>query len=246
MPDETQSSVQGEIIMKKIPSVILVFFCLCIFLTGCATKAIRNENVPYADSETLVQSSENFTAEEAKPDRMLAWKAYLTIEVDNVGESMAKTVALAERFKGYVEQKSDSGEESASVRLRIPAPSLKDAVGALELLGEITYRTVSGEDVTEQYIDVEARLKNKIELRDRLRQVLASAKEVKDIIAIETELNRVQSDIDSMEGKIKLLRGQVDYASVEVTLQRKKILGPLGFVLKGFWWGIKKLFVLRD
>jgi hypothetical protein len=231
--------------MKKIPSVILVFFCLGILLTGCATKAVQNESAPYADSETLVQSAQHFSAE-VKPDRMLVWKAYLTIEVDNVGESTAKTVALAERFKGYVEQKSDSGEESASVRLRIPAASLKDAVGALELLGEVTYRTVSGEDVTEQYIDVEARLKNKIELRDRLRLVLASATEVKDIIAIETELNRVQSDIDSMEGKIKLLRGQVDYASVEVTLQRKQILGPLGIILKGFWWGIKKLFVIRD
>ena len=101
-------------------------------------------------------------------------------------------------------------------------------------------------DVTEQYIDVEARLKNKIVLRDRLKQLLEKATTVKDILAIETELHRVQGDIDSMEGRIKSLKGQVDYTTVTISLKRKAILGPLGYLFKGLWWGVEKLFVIRD
>jgi Domain of unknown function (DUF4349) len=113
-------------------------------------------------------------------------------------------------------------------------------------LGTVTYRRVESEDVTEQYIDVEARLKNKIVLRDRLKQLLDKATAVKDVLAIETELNRVQSDIDSMEGRMRSMKKQVTYATVTLSLERKPILGPLGYVFKGLWWGVEKLFVIRE
>jgi chromosome segregation ATPase len=103
-----------------------------------------------------------------------------------------------------------------------------------------------GKDVTEQYIDVQARLKNKYVLRDRLKQILEKAVTVQDVLAVETELNRVQSDIDSMEGQIKSLQGQVQYATLDLDLKRKQILGPLGYVFKGIWWGVEKLFIIRE
>lgn len=83
-------------------------------------------------------------------------------------------------------------------------------------------------------------------LRDRLTQLLEKAADVKDVLAIETELNRVQADIDSMEGRIKSLKGQVEYATVTLSLERKPILGPLGYLFKGLWWGVEKLFVIRE
>jgi hypothetical protein len=183
---------------------------------------------------------------EVRPDRMLIWKATLSIEVWTISNAIHEAVAMAEREGGFVEQKSDSGDESASLTLRIPAKAFKSALSDLETLGTVTYRNIEGEDVTEQYIDVEARLKNKLVLRDRLKQLLEKATEVKDILAIETELNRVQADIDSMEGRIKSLKGQVEYATVRLSLGRKPILGPLGYLFKGLWWGVEKLFVIRE
>ena len=95
-------------------------------------------------------------------------------------------------------------------------------------------------------MDVEARLKNKIVLRDRLQKLLEKAVEVKDVLAIETELNRVQGEIESMQARITKLKGQVDYSTIDLELNRKKMLGPAGYVFKGFFWTIGKLFVLRD
>ena len=106
-------------------------------------------------------------------------------------------------------------------------------------------RYVASEDVTEKYIDTEARLKNAVALRDRLKALLNQAKDVKDVLEIEKELARVQGDIDSMEGRLKKLKEQVDYAVVDLTLNRRKILGPLGYIVYGVAWVIQKLFVIQ-
>jgi hypothetical protein len=49
-----------------------------------------------------------------------------------------------------------------------------------------------------------------------------------------------------MEARIKALEGQVEYATVTLDLDRRPVLGPLGYVFKGLWWGAKKLFVIRE
>lgn len=210
-------------------------------LAGCATSARyaggTSPMMPGAPGGDLTQ---------VQPDRMLIWKAHLSLEVWSLSNAVGQAVAIAERAGGFVEQKSDCGEGATSLTLRIPVKAFRAAVAGLETLGTVTYRSVEGKDVTEQYIDVEARLKNKIALRDRLKQLLEKAVDVKDVLAIETELNRVQGDIDSMSGRIKSLKGQADYTTINLSLKRQAILGPLGYLFKGLWWGIEKLFVLRD
>lgn len=210
-------------------------------LAGCASSPLNGES----RAPSLGAASDRSGGPE-KTARMLVWSASLSLEVSDVGASADKAAAIAEQFKGYVDQKSDGGESSASARLKIPSASFNDAVNAVQALGDVAYSRVSGEDVTEQYVDVQARLKNKTELRDRLRLLLQKATDIKDVIAIESELTRVQTEIDSMEGKLKLLQGRVDYATIDVSFRRKKILGPLGLVLHGIWWGVEKLFVIRE
>jgi len=229
----------------RLPLHIVTVLCAGSLAAGCALASHGGGGSP-ALLESVAQSSDRNSASDVRPDRMLVWRASLTLEVSTVSDAMSKAIATVEQFKGYVEQKSDRGDESASVRLRVPSTAFKNAVGALEGLGAVTYRRVAGEDVTERYIDIDARLKNKIELRDRLRQLLQKATDVKDVLAIETELNRVQSDIDAMDGKLTLLKNEVAYATIELDLRRERILGPLGYILKGLWWGIEKLFILRD
>lgn len=225
--------------MKKIVQALIVLACVTV-LSGCGTFGKKKNMSPSLTGGV----AGNMT--EVRSDRMLIWKAHLGIEVWSVSNAVSEAVAVAERQGGFIERKSDSGDRSACLSLRIPAKAFRTAVARLETLGTVTYRSIEGEDVTGQYIDVEARLKNKIVLRDRLKQLLEKAAGVKDILSIETELNRVQADIDSMEGRIKSLRGQVDYATVTLNLERKQILGPLGYLCKGLWWGVEKMFILRD
>jgi hypothetical protein len=228
--------------MKRIAILVTGLACVAV-LSGCGTPPMHNLGNSAA-FRTPSPTAGNMA--EVRADRMLIWKAHLSVQVWNVSNAVSEATALTERQGGFVEQKSDRGDESASLTLRVPAKTFKAAVAGLETLGTVTYRSVEGQDVTEQYIDVEARLKNKIALRDTLKQLLQKATDVKDVLAIETELNRVQGDIDSMEGRIKSLKGQVDFTTVTLSIERKPILGPLGYLLKGLWWGVEKLFVIRE
>ena len=227
-----------------------IMTCLCAAaLSGCAVaqkhKSYAAASAPMAERSTDTDASENDSSE-VRPDRMLIWKADLTLQVENVAAAVREATVMTEQQGGFVEKKSDQGDESACMTLRIPSKKLKTAVSSLECLGKVTHRNLEGEDVTAQYVDVEARLKNKILLRDRLKFHLDKATDVKDIVAIEKELNRVQSDIDSMQGQIKALKGNVDYATIVLSVERKTILGPLGYFFKGIWWGVEKLFVIRE
>lgn len=231
--------------MRVFHLTVVIILSIFFLNAGCAEIAPRRYESPISPNASLAASAEKNDVD-FRPDRMLIWKASLGLEVTDVKGVINKITALTDQNGGYIESKSESAEEGADLRLRIPVQKFKQMIGSLESLGTVNSRSIHGEDVTEQYIDVEARLKNKIVLRDRLKQLLDKAKDVKDILSIESELSRVQGDIDSMEGKIKSLKGQVDLATLDVSLKRKPILGPLGYIFKGLWWGVKKLFVIRD
>ena len=176
---------------------------------------------------------------------MLVWRAWLSLEVSNVHEALSRVTDIAKQSGGYIENKSESGESEAHAILRVPADSLTPVMTSLESVGKVTSRSVSSEDVTEQYVDLDARMKTMIALRDRLRALLDKARDIKDILAIEKELGRVQADIDSMQARLKALKGMVDYSSIDISIERRRILGPLGYVFKGIWWGVEKLFVIQ-
>ena len=245
--------------MNKTIRMLTVALSLALLAGGCASLKKKAHgsfgSAPMSDRVITGYNADgnpvydNAAPTDAVRERMLAWKASLSIEVADVTNAALRAVALAEQNGGYLESRSDSTYGGTSLKLRLPASVFTDAIGALETLGRVESRRVESEDVTEQYVDVEARLKNKIVLRDRLRKLLDQATEVKDVLAIETELNRVQGDVDSMEARIKALKGRVDFAVLDLTLRQQppaKILGPLGYLFKGLFWTVEKLFVIRE
>lgn len=205
--------------------------------SGCATAYKRSVA---ADSLSIQQT------ESSDRSRMLIWSAWLSIEVVDVNQTVTRVADIAKQSGGYVENQSNSGEERANLNLRVPVDSLKSTMASLESLGNVTSRQVTSKDVTEQYVDIDARLKTMIALRDRLRTLLGKAEDVTDVLAIEKELTRVQADIDSMNARLKALKGKVDLASISLSIKRRPILGPLGYLLKGTWWTVEKLFVIRE
>ena len=210
--------------------------------SGCVSSAYRSPRAAGVDFAASVDAD----GSEAVVERMMVWRADLSLEVGSISNALDAVSEIARSSGGYVEQKSGYSEKRGRARIRVPATSLSRTLSSLESLGSVKSRSVSGEDVTEQYVDIEARLKNRMVLRDRLQQLLNKAVDVKDVLAIEKELNRVQGDIDSMQARMKVLKEKVDFATIELTLNREKILGPLGYLFKGLFWGVEKLFVIRD
>lgn len=213
---------------------------------ACATKGLSLEP-SYAPRETTVAAEMK-----APAHRELIKTASIEVTVSSVPESIAATTRLVSEAGGYVAESMARQDSAARLKVRVPSQKLDEMLGSLSKLGEERRRQVSVQDVTEQVADLDAVLANKKALRDRLRALLARANDVKDILAVESELTRLQAEIDTLEGGLKRLRSDIAFSAIDLQLipraaqKPRKIRGPLGYLFAGTGWVIKKLWVIRD
>jgi len=166
---------------------------------------------PFAS--TAAPSGSPYTADTAHEASMLAYSADFTLAVFQVDKSLASVETLARDLGGYLAQRGD-----AQITVRVPRPRFDEAIARLEKLGDITHRNVSAEDVTDEYVDLELRLKNARAMRDQLAALLKGAI-VKDAVEIEKELAKVTEVIEQIEGRLKVMRDKVGYSSITVSFQ---------------------------
>jgi hypothetical protein len=228
------------------------FWLLCMLLgsaLGCASRGGEYMNEAAASADAAMPGSQ---LQGKAAGRLLVWTASFTLEVVDVEKAKAQLSERMLALGGYVEETSDYGYDNQSLVFRVPKDAFDAAMGRVEQSGKVLRRHVKGEDVTEQYVDVETRLNNNRALRDRLKDLLAKARDVKDILQIESELNRVQSEIDSMDARMRILKDQIQMSTLTVELRKQvpakpaTIYGPLGYLYKGAEWFVTKLFIIRE
>lgn len=152
-----------------------------------------------------------------------------SVEVDSLEPAIAAVRRLVARAGGYVGNTSlQAGHESvrsATLELRVPADRFEEVVAGLSPVGEVDYVNVAAEDVTEQYVDLEARAENAKRLEGRLAELLATRTgKLDDVLAVERELARVREEIERLEGRMRYLRSRADLSSLTVSLHEP---GPL-------------------
>jgi hypothetical protein len=183
-------------------------------------------------------------------DRMLVHRVILALEAENLVALRDRAASTAAAMGGYVEnvtleQRGYPDRPSLRMTLRVPAPSLDAMLDTLRGAGRVRAENRQALDVTEEVVDADARLRNLIGVRDRLREHLTRSGNVADVVAVERELARVQGQIDALEARLKHLRGTVALAEISLAASPRVVLGPLGVVAKGLGWVVAKLFVIR-
>jgi hypothetical protein len=141
---------------------------------------------------------------------MLIYTASLGLAVFQVNEAMDAVERIGRETGGYLASRGDN-----AITIRVPRDRFDDAIGRIERLGDVVHRDIKAEDVTDQYVDLQARLKNAYAMRDQLLELLRRAN-VKEAIEIQTELGHVTEQIEVMEGKLKLLRDQIAFSTITV------------------------------
>lgn len=223
--------------MKPLSTLPATFIALTILTgSGCMSAKISAEN-----SARLARSR---AAGSAPAERMMIKNAYQNLTVKDVDKTAKNVEILVKESEGYVQGSSLNSECRATFTIKVPAAKLDFVLDNIAALGRETSRRVSAEDVTEQVIDIEARVNSKKALRDRLRKLLEKAKDVQDVLEIEKELERTQAEIDSMEGRLNSLKKRAAMSTIHLTVTRKRTPGPVGALLKATGWFIEKLFVL--
>ena len=156
------------------------------------------------------------------------------IEVRSVDTAIVRLQELAQRLGGFVANSSmQSGEReirSAMLELKIPADRFAEAQAGLTSLGKVEYVNVNAQDVSEEFVDITARMDNSRRLEDRLVALLATRTgRLEDVLAVERELARVRETIERYEGRLRYLRTRAQVSTLTVTVHEgEPLVGQLG------------------
>lgn len=155
--------------------------------------------------------------------RVMVYSAALSLTVGDVEFAVEQALAAAKALGGYLHSREDS-----RLVVRVPAERFEEAVARFESLGAVNRRHIEAQDVTEEYIDLDARLRAAESVRDRLTKLLASASRVEDALAIEKELARLNGEIDALKAKLDVLRNRVAMSAIALTFERVARTPELG------------------
>lgn len=162
-------------------------------------------------------------ASTASVERKTITTISMTIQVDDAAEVVDEISAMAAASGGYVSGSnvydsyygSDSGKEGY-VTVRIPESEYPSFIEDVEALGEVTSKSVNAQDVTEEYIDVSARLENLERQEARLQEILNMAETVEDVLSVEKELGRVRGEIESLTGRLNYLDDRIEFSTITI------------------------------
>lgn len=212
----------------------IVLFFLGI-LAGCSSAGIHDE----------LSASRLSYEPEHDSKRFVIKSASIKIEVANLNTAANEIINIVERESGFIDNTHNYDQQTFTLTVKIPEAKLESFVDDVAAKGKLISKSFNSRDVTNEIIDIEARLKNLIALRERFRSILVKAEKVSEILEIEKELSRIQSEIDAIEGRRKSLQHQVALSKVDITIKQKIIYGPLAYLGIGLYWIVEKLFVIK-
>jgi len=208
------------------------------------------ESSPAEQERVLVTGSNIPTTEEVGPqpsaapapnaatnNRKLVRNARVDLEVKSFDEALQSISVLASEGRGYVATTSSEKQENGKLRgeivIKILPENLDDFLAKLRKLGDLKNQTLAAEDVTKQYVDTDARLRNARLIEQRLVALLEkNAGRVSDLLQVEKELGRAREQVEQLQGELKAMDMQVQFATVTISLAEKDMKTPAGFLLK--------------
>lgn len=221
---------------------------LCATLFSCSTsrKKYRSSYSPSFSTGSLSSEEKTIAGNTAEwetqnltePDRMMIYNANLTVVVKKPDTANLQIIKIAKKYNGYVLNTSTN-----YTTIRVKADSLYYAIAEIAELGSIKNKNVYAEDITEEYTNLTIRLENSQKARARYLELLAKAANVEETLAVEKELERLNTNIDLLEGKINKLDHLEEFSTITVYVQKKVKPGPIGFVFKYVYKGVRFLFV---
>jgi hypothetical protein len=174
-----------------------------------AQKPARAEKQTASDVPTPVPGAAD------KPvSLMLIYQAELVMGVFETTKAIDQVEKTAVDAGGYLVVRNEQ-----SITVRVPAEKFRSALATVMKVGDVLGRNVSVRDVTQEYYDLEIRLRNAEVVRQRLEQLLAKADKVEDALAVERQLERVAGDLERLKGELKLLRELVSFSTITVRFQ---------------------------
>jgi hypothetical protein len=189
-------------------------------------------------------------ASAAAADRKIIRNGELTIETDSPTDGQHKITSIGESQGGFVVSSEFKHNEGANqskpsqtviVVVRVPSPQFAATLDQIrDIGGRVIQEKVTGRDVSEEYLDLEARIRTKKALETQFLEIMKQARKVSDALEVQSQLADVRTEIERLEGRRRFLENQSALSTITVTLQMPMPL--VAATTTGFGQSIKQAF----
>jgi len=240
------------------PTSIILVFVFALLLSACggaaapqlsssesggvaapapAAPATDNRALEQAPAGDAQSSAGGAPADQQGIDRLVIKTADLSLEVESVRDAETAIRTQATRLGGYVVKVETSGTDenlTSRITFRVPAQRFDDALAGVQgLAKKVLARTVGGDDVTEEFVDLESRTRNLEATRDRLLTFLEKATKVEDALAVNNSLSDIQGQIEQAKGRMQYLKQSAALSTISVAISPVPAITPI--VEEGGW-----------
>lgn len=235
---------------KKI-ALVFVFFAIVMAAcgnSGAAEMAASEapaaepafdmaEEMPMEEGEMAFRGDEASMADvaavqEGSPQRLIIRTGDMSIVVTDTKEAMDRIGQMAEEGGGWVVSSNvfqyDENAETGNMTVRVPAAGFQSFLEAVQLMAvDVTRVSTSGQDVTEEYVDLSSRLDNLEATAARVRNFLDETKDVEEALAVNQELSRLEGEIEVIKGRMQYLEQSAAFSTVSIDLTPDVLSQPL-------------------
>lgn len=219
------------VLTKRLKRTLLAVF---ILLAGCAPG---QEPQPPAASVPASKETATPTASQSVPSavRRVIRTANISLVVEDAADALNQVVTVVERRGGYVAESKqwlEEGQHRASATLRIPADQLSSALDDIRKKAiRVSSEGISGQDVSEEYADLDAQLTNLHAAEAELRQLLTTVRErtqkASDVLEVYKELSKIRGEIDRLQGRVDYLKQMTAMSTINIELTPDQLSQPL-------------------
>ena len=176
--------------------------------------------------------------------RMIIRTGTMSIENDSFDEIELKAKEIAKNLGGFITnstaQVNQSGKKQGTLTIRVQAEKYDALLAELAKTGKVMNQNITGRDVTEEFVDAEARLKTQRELEARLLQLLAEkTANLTAVVEVEQKLANVRENIEKTEGRMRMLKDQASFSTITLSIYEPAILNTSS---GGFFYELERGF----
>lgn len=231
-------------------TVFTIIFTLMILLLTCLSgcSSAKQEIISSVPEKSLEGSNhlEPTTNKDVSmkelskmEDRKIIQTATISLSTDNLKHTEEKMIAIINANQGRADEinvthDDNNGQSKGLYTLRVPQEKLTQVIDSIVNLPDVVVqqKKTSSQDITEEYIDIDARSENLKHQEKRLQELLSKTNSVDEMLKVENELMRVRTQIDSALGKMKKMSSLVTMSTIKVTVTENGVIPKNSFIYK--------------
>ncbi|MDU8884702.1 DUF4349 domain-containing protein [Yeosuana sp. MJ-SS3] len=207
-----------------------IYFFIIVLPLACTTNSNKEDESEFYDGELSEMVLEEAVSDNAMMvskssvpatyDKKVIKNSYLRFETEDLDKTYDKIIQFVKQNEGFIQNDNSnkSGNRlSRNLEIRIPTSNFQKTIDSISrYVSFFDTKRISARDVTEEFIDLEARLKAKQTLEKRYLELLSKANSVKEMLEIERELSNIREEIEAKQGRLKYLNDQVSLSTLNI------------------------------